>query len=295
MQGRCILSLWARGTTVAKTLIVMRPVSAEWETLLKLQEAITNTAEVIEGRREAFFADPEDIETIHRFRTNIRTLRSLLTFIKPWQKARQNAEAQEILRDVVRRTSLLRELDVFEKQARSNPDSSPELLAFCKEEASAERSKVSRVLRSKKVAESFDSAMALVKDIAWKKRVIDHGLPTHVVRARFDAMVEKVEADLANIELSDAELTHDVRKRAKRIRYVSELNEGILGADAVDIARGMKARQDALGDICDARANIRLIDGFLQRDLPEVVVRELASMRDRNESFLASILKSDGT
>ena len=271
---------------------VQGPVTAHWKTMIQLQKTVTEIAEAIEGRREAFFADPDDIETIHRFRTNSRTLRSLLAFIKPWQNSKQNSEAQTILRDIVRHTSRLRELDVFEKQARSNPDSSPELLSLCKAEAAAERSEVLQILKSKRVTKSFEQTMESVKDIMWKKRLFKHGLPESTVRARFDALIESVSADLAVLKLSDAELTHDVRKRAKRARYVSEFNVDILGTDAVEIAKDMTAHQDILGDVCDARANIRLINEFLERELPETVVWELTLMRAQNETFLYSTLKN---
>lgn len=268
------------------------PVAAHWDTLIQLQATITRTAELIEDRRKAFFADPKDIETIHRFRTNIRTLRSFIAFIKPWQNAEQNAEIQVILRDVVRYTSRLRELDVLEKQVRANADYSPETIAFCEKEASAERARVLKILASKQVTKTFERAMSLAKSVEWKRRVVRHGLPKSVVRARFDAMIESVSADLAVVDLSDAERTHDVRKRAKRARYVAEFNEGILGSDAVEIARGMTAHQDYLGDVCDARANIRLISEFLREDLPKPVVRDLTRMRAQNEAFLSSALKA---
>jgi CHAD domain-containing protein len=135
--------------------------------------------------------------------------------------------------------------------------------------------------------------MASARHIAWKKRYVKNGLPQSVVRKRFDALIESVKADLAVLRLSDEEQTHDVRKRAKRARYVAEFNESILGTDAVDIARGMMAHQDNLGDVCDARANIRLISEFLQRDLPEPVVWDLTLMRAQNETFLYSALKAD--
>lgn len=262
------------------------------KTLVYLQGSITKTAEAIEGRREAFLANPEDTETIHRFRTNARSLRSHVAFVKPWQDAKQNTEIQEILRNIVKRTSRLRELDVFEKQARSNSDSSPELLALCKEEASRERAKVLKTLSSKRITKSFKKAMGSSKDIAWKKRYTKHGLPKEVARERFDDMVESVGADLAVLDLFDEEQTHRVRKRAKRARYVAEANGELLGADAVDIAKGMKARQDDLGDMCDARVNIRLINELLQQDLPRIVVCELNLMHAQNEMYLYETLRS---
>lgn len=268
------------------------PAAAHWDTLVQLQSTLTKTAEAIEDRREAFFADPKDIETIHRFRTNIRTLRSLLAFIKPWQATLQNAETQSILKEIVGYTSLLRELDVLEKNVRANPDSSPKLLAFCEKEASNERAKVLKTLASKRVTRLFARAMSLAKNVTWKKHYAKHGLPAGVIRSRFDSLVESVRDDLADLKLSDAERTHDVRKRAKRARYVAEFNVGILGMDAVDVAAGMTAHQDILGDVCDARANIRLIDEFLQRDLPKSVARELKLMRAQNEAFLQDVLSA---
>ena len=247
---------------------------------------MAGTAEAIEDRREAFFADPDDTETIHRFRTNSRRLRSLLAFVKPWHKRKENAKAQIILRDIVRHTSRLRELDVLGEQVRLNPGSSPELLAFCEAEAATERAKVLQILASSQVTEAYERAMGFAKHVTWKSRIADGGLSEHEVRARFDALVASVTADLDALDLSDAERTHDVRKRAKRARYVSELYTDLLGTDAVDIARDMMAHQDKLGDVCDARANIRLIDEFPSQDLPETLAQELAQLRARNDALL---------
>ncbi len=267
------------------------PVAAKWETLNQLQSVIIEVAQAIEGHREAFFAT-KDEETIHRFRTYTRRLRSLMAFIRPWQNAKQNAKAQYALREIFGYTSRLRELDVLEKQARSNPDSSPKLLSECNKEANAERAKVLKLLSSKKITKSFEAIMAEAKSIKWKKRYIKRGLSKHEVRARFDEVIQSFATGLANIDLSDAEKTHDVRKRAKRARYVAEYAERILGASSTEIAEGLTAHQDRLGAICDARVNIRLINELLQQDLPRPVAWELALMRAQNETYLYSILKT---
>jgi CHAD domain-containing protein len=76
------------------------------------------------------------------------------------------------------------------------------------------------------------------------------------------------------------------------VRYVAEHNVGVLGASAVAVAKDMNAHQDNLGDVCDARANIRLIDEFLLQDLPKPIVRDLERMRAQNVAFLRNALKS---
>ena len=279
----------SKGGTVKRTLIETPDDKAM---LSDLQAALTQTAEAIEERRAAFFSDPDDVETIHRFRTNTRALRSLVSFIKPWQNRKQNAEAKEMLKEIVGHTSRLRELDVFEDQVRSNPNSSDELIALCKKEASAERREVLSALTFRHLTESFSRAMFLCKRVAWKNRYMEHGLPKSVIQARFDAMAESVKNELANLDLSDAERTHDVRKRAKRVRYVAERAKNVLGKDAVDVAKSMNAHQDDLGAICDARANIRLIDELLQQDVPDPVARELGLMREQNESLLSNAFEA---
>ena len=264
------------------------------DTLDSLQTPLAETARAVEDHRGAFFANPNDIETNHHFRTNIRRLRSLLWFIRPWQKKDQNTEAQAILKSIVGHTSLLRELDVFQAQVRSNPDSSPELIALCRDEASLERARVIDALASRQVTESFHRAMALTQHVTWKKHFANCGLPRSMVRSRYDAMIDSFEADLEGLDLRDAENTHHVRKRAKRVRYVAELNADVLGADTVDVAKGMTAHQDDLGDICDARANIRLIEMYLRQDLPEPIRNELIRIRETNESCLNELIMRAG-
>lgn len=274
---------------------VQGPVAGRWETLMCLQEIVTQVAEAIEDRRSAFFAEPTDIETIHRFRTNTRTLRSLLAFVKPWQRADENAEAQALLKEVVRHTSRLRELDVLEKHVRANRKSSPKLVEFCAQEARDERARVLDVLGSKRTRKAFERAMSLVKQLTWRQCHADEGLGRDVIRARFDALAASVGAELARVDLMDEEQTHDVRKRAKRVRYVAEYCPAVLGPDAVDIAKAMTSHQDTLGDVCDARANMRLMDEFLRRDLPKSVARELRAMRAQSEAQLEAALKAHAT
>lgn len=260
----------------------------------QLQRTLAKTAYAVQGHREAFFADPDDIETNHHLRTHIRRLRSLVAFVKPWQRSKQNAETQAILKRIVGHTSLLRELDVFEGQVRADQGSSPELVALCTDAAATERAKVLDALASKPLARSFRRAMSLAKNVEWKKRYATHALDQSAVRARYDGMVESVRAELDALDLADEEHTHDVRKRAKRARYVAELCADLLGSDAVDAAKDMTAHQDDLGDICDARANVRLIDEFLERDLSASVRQELLLLRARNEGYLNDVLDANG-
>ena len=269
------------------------PISQRWKTLVQLEEAIADAADTVERRREAFFENPEDIETLHKFRVSIRTLRSLIAFVKPWQNTEQNAETQILLRDIVRYTSKLRELDVFAEQARESSTGSEELAVFCESEAACERERVIKALQSKRLTKKLERALTLSRSLTWKKRLNQKGLVSGKVRAQFDALVDNLENELVSLKLSEVERTHDIRKRAKRVRYAAESFTSILGDDAPAIAKGMTAHQDNLGAVCDARVNIALINEFLEREIPEHLAWELTLLRAQNETFLYSALKDD--
>ncbi len=269
------------------------PLSQDWKTLVDLQDALAKAADDVGLRRKAFFDKPKDSETMHKFRVSIRTLRSLIAFIRPWQQASQNSETQSLLREIVSHTSRLRELDVFEEQARANESSSPEFLDFCKQMASSERKRVKQAIGSKQLTKNLDQALDLTRSVAWKKDVVQNGLAQNVVRNKFDEMVSSIQADLVNLRLTDEELTHDVRKNAKRVRYAAERFGAVLGEDAVGIAKGMMAHQNNLGAVCDARVNIALAQEFLLLDLPDPVIWDLGLLRAQNETFLFRALKAD--
>jgi CHAD domain-containing protein len=68
----------------------------------------------------------------------------------------------------------------------------------------------------------------------------------------------------------------------------------VLGADAADIARHMNDHQDDLGAVCDARANINLVNEFLNRDLDKSLAHELKKIKNENQDVLFNILKEHG-
>ena len=268
------------------------PVSQRWETLVRMEKALAEAAETVEARRDAFFAEPDDVEALHKVRTSIRTLRSLVAFAKPWQDARQNAAVQADLKALVAETSRQRELDVLCEQAQAMENATPEFVGFCTALAADERERVLAALSSKGAAKRYARVSKAMHAVKWRGRVAAEGLAAQDVRARFDKMVAGLEADLAALDLSDAEKTHDVRKDAKRVRYSAEKFEKIIGEDAVQIAKQMEARQDSLGAICDARVNIGIINSLSADDLPEPVAWDLALLRAQNETYLYTALRN---
>ena len=268
------------------------PISQRWKTLIQLERILANGADEVADRENAFFENPEDIETAHKLRVSIRTLRSLVAFVSPWQKSAQNAAVQADLKSIVGVTSRLRELDVFCEQAEQLEGASSELVAFCRSKAADERRRVIETLGSRQMQKRLKRVRAQLGHVEWRKDVCAAGLGADEVRARFDDLTGQLEADLSELDLSDVETTHDVRKRAKQVRYDAERFESLLGDDAVAIAKGMTAHQDNLGAICDARVNIGIVDSLGSEAVPEPVAWDLALLRAQNETFLYTTLRN---
>jgi len=77
---------------------------------------------------------------------------------------------------------------------------------------------------------------------------------------------------------------HEVRKAAKRARYAAESVEGVYGAPARRFAEAMQELQDVLGEHQDSVVAQHLVEDLGH---PELVERELALQREREQEYLA--------
>ena len=84
----------------------------------ELARVLEDACDEVDRRLGAFLVNPDDVETVHKLRISIRTLRSLLTFVSPLLKRRRHRLLQDDLRSVVVETSRLREYDVLLRQLR---------------------------------------------------------------------------------------------------------------------------------------------------------------------------------
>ena len=227
---------------------------------------LKNAGLTIAGRHTTFLDNPDDPETNHKLRVSIRTLRSLIDFMSPWQKSKQNERIQDDLKRVVKKTSRLRELDVLCEMAREG-GASDELIAFCESKAADERAKVLKSLSSRKYTNILERAIDETCTLQWKKQFAKgkDALKARDIRAHYKQMVGSLQTDLATLDEDDYPAMHEVRKRAKQVRYVSEQFSELLGENAAEQAKLMKAEQDRLGALCDAKVNREIVESFIVR------------------------------
>ena len=124
-----------------------------WETRDKMAEALFEAACTIKIRKKDLLKWPDDDEHLHQYRISVRVARSLVKFIKPYQKRMQNQELKDLLKELQDPTSRMRELDVLVRTLADEP----ELQAKCREAQLAFRKEFMSAL---KVSGSFSISTA---------------------------------------------------------------------------------------------------------------------------------------
>lgn len=252
----------------------------------ELARVLEDACDEVDRRLGAFLANPDDVETVHKLRISIRTLRSLLTFVSPLLKRRRHRLLQDDLRSVVVETSRLREYDVLLRQLRELDVPCAELdeRVVCLREL--ERNHVVDVMRGRHTRRALRRVRRGVGRVPWRDRVREEGVARADVRALFRELVRVVDEGSAAADRADADAVHTLRKRAKRARYVAERFGSLLGEGAAAEAARMKGVQDELGDICDARVNVMMAREFPAEGLSAEARAALEELVARNQALV---------
>ena len=226
-----------------------------WQTRDKMAEALFEAACTIKIRKKDLMKWPDDDEHLHQYRISVRVARSLVKFIKQYQKSAQNAELKVLLKELQDPTSRMRELDVIVPMLADEP----ELQALCHEAQLANRAEFMRTLELPETKEKLERVEHELKHIAWKSSVVKKGIDPTALASRIETQRALCEWTLENLDFDDQEAVHDLRKQAKALRYVSRELADCLPEGAGQVSGDMRKMQDKLGEWCDARVNAALI------------------------------------
>ena len=256
----------------------------------RLAAVLREGEKTVERRLDAFLANPDDPETIHKLRISIRTLRSLLAFASPFLKRRRHRLLQSDLRSVVIETSRLREYDVMLRDVRALDVPYGELAEKIVELRVLERDRVMDVMGGRHTRRALARVRRRVESLPWKDSVRKRGVTRDDVLAVFDELVRTVDEGYATVDRSDADAVHTLRKRSKRVRYVGESFGTLLGERAAAEGARMKGVQDELGDVCDARVNAEMAHDLLDLGLSDEARGALEVLLGNNQAFIASFV-----
>ena len=226
-----------------------------WETRDKMAEALFEAACTIKIRKKDLLKWPDDDEHLHQYRISVRVARSLVKFIKPYQKRMQNQELKDLLKELQDPTSRMRELDVLVRTLADEP----ELQAKCREAQLAFRKEFMSALKLPETQEKLERVEHELKHIAWKNSVCEEGIDADALASRVKARRDYCELTLGTVDFDNQEEVHDLRKQAKALRYIARELAACLPEDAATVSGDMRDMQDKLGEWCDARVNAALV------------------------------------
>lgn len=282
--------------------------TARWKTLVDLEQILARRCARVVKYCDRFRDGAADVETVHDLRVSIRTLRSLLTFLEPFQKKSQNRRLQRALREIVLELSRLREYDVLiEETAKVDIDLAPagdglvppqKLDAALAALRSREYSRASRVFSRRRFADQLRMIEKEINHIAWRGSIAREGLQVEALRQRLEDMRSEFFRRCGDLDFRDVEATHKVRKEAKKVRYAANGMKSLLGEEQETVA-AMKRVQDRLGRLCDARVNAELLHDLVrtEEDFSEIArwqAENLIALERNAEQSMVEELAAEG-
>lgn len=269
---------------------VQGPDVMPWKTLRGLERALRRCGRDVSRRLETFRDNPEDVEALHALRISVRVARGLANFCRPVMRKGAYRALMADLRAIVESTPRLRELDVLMEQVAALGEAGDELLVACRLLRADECARVRRALGKARVRRAEKDLRAVCAHPAWKRRLTAEGLGASWVAARLEELLDEVRGGRETVDFADARRTHDLRKRAKAVRYAAENAPSVSRRRAKEIAREMKAVQDALGVLCDARCNLQIIDAFPSSGLGAEAREALEGLRRQNQEVVDKLV-----
>ncbi len=288
-EGEAAGSTPALPSSASLLWFVDGPKSSAWGSLVSIEGEVTASAGELAAEAERFFANPDDVDALCDFRMAVRRLRSLVSFLSPWESKKQAERADKILRNLLDATARLRGIDIFSQTV-------------------LERSSFMELVRKKGLVKKVDSLVEELSAFRWKKSVLARGLGEGDLRSRFDEELDALDQALFGLDLSSANAVYDARRDAKELHYVANRLGVVLGDERAQMSQYMDEIQRDLGALCNARTNATLADEFRHsprfrgvradlgvagRDQSEVVSAIVSGMRRREATDEAAVDEED--
>lgn len=280
------------------------PKPSVWGSLVSIEGEVTASAGELAASAERFFSNPDDTDALCDFRMAVRRLRSLVSFLSPWESKKQAERADKILRNLLDATARLRGIDIFSQTVDDLVEAgelgeNSLLPVACAHERKLERSSFMELVRKKGLVKKLDALVEELSSFRWKKSVLARGLSEEDLRSRFDEELDALDQALFGLDLSSANAVYDARRDAKELHYVANRLGVVLGDERAQMSQYMDEIQRDLGALCNARTNATLADEFRHsprfrgvradlgvagRDQSEVVSAIVSGMKRREAS-----------
>ena len=243
------------------------PKPSVWGSLVSIEGEVTASAGELAACAERFFNNPDDPDALCDFRMAVRRLRSLVSFLAPWESKKQAERADKVLRNLLDATARLRGIDIFSQTVDDLVEAgelgeNSLLPVACAHERKLERSSFMELVHKKGLIKKLDALVEELSGFRWKKSVLARGLNEEDLKSRFDEELDALDQALFGLDLSSANAVYDARRDAKELHYVANRLGVVLGDERAQMSQYMDEIQRDLGALCNARTNATLADEF---------------------------------
>jgi CHAD domain-containing protein len=251
-------------------------------------------------------------DPVHDMRVATRRLRSALRTFQPYYRKRVTKPFRKTLNKLAGALGDVRDLDVFRMKTDKHLDALSEserdelkaLLDDWKDQFDAARDRLTDLLDSNRYARfvaDFAEFVATPEQGA-KDDIVDEDsgdepptprLVRHVAPGLIYERYGVVRAHETTLNEASLDTLHRLRINAKRLRYALEALEEVLGPEAKSVIESVKAVQDHLGDLQDARVAVKMMQDFVDdaedRQSKAAVLKYMAVRESEKQQLLAGV------
>ncbi|MDZ8120365.1 CHAD domain-containing protein [Pontiella agarivorans] len=249
-------------------------IEADWPIFETANQIVLRGLDIAR-RNEAGAADDVDTEFLHDYRVSLRRVRSLLSLFKGVYDDGFSEEMKSELRNVMKRTNRLRDLDVYLLGRKKYYARVPEsvhagldiMFGMIEAERLSEQEKVAAFFRSSEYDRRMEHVRAKFRWFENRGRGSRAAMPTlkfarRVSRKRYERIVEI--APVISENAPDVAV-HELRIQCKKFRYLLEFFAPLFPAEENKVRiKSLKRLQDVLG---------RFNDYSVQREALSVLVK----------------------
>jgi phosphohistidine phosphatase SixA len=243
--------------------------------------------EIVSAHNE-FMRNPDDPESVHKFRVKIRQFRSLLSFSRPELGKKDYDDIQNKARELAGQFTYLREFDVM---AGKLAEGYPALLSILKSEREAAKKTVFGELASAPAAPFFFEILQWIEEDPFKNSKNGKKQLVDFVNDRTENWLDGFRKGLEKIDKSNAKEIHALRIQGKKLRYIMTLMEPVLKEKQAALIPGLKEMQDSLGMICDIQIDIPVLEKLKDKYSTPDAVREIDAVIELKRSEVEGLIE----
>lgn len=244
---------------------------------------------------EAGSRNGEDSEDVHHMRVATRRMRSTFNLLAEYYKSKPVRSYTQSLKTIAHTLGAVRDLDVmianlqaYQEKLEDEGDRAnlTKVIATLDKNRAKARKKLIAYLDGKDYAKFVDAYTAFLLKPGKSAKSVDEEAPVpyqvrHVVPLSVHEHLANVRAYDNVLENGEIETLHALRIEFKRLRYLIENFEGVLGNTAGDFIVEVKKMQDHLGRIQDidvARDSLNDLMGDLKKAQRLVLEKYIAEI-----------------